>query len=62
MKVTNLLNEHGYKAIFLGIGLPNPNIDPMFKDLTTKEGFFTSKNFLPIVSRSSKAGTIKNIC
>jgi dihydropyrimidine dehydrogenase (NADP+) len=56
LTVKNLLNEQGYKAIFLGIGLPNPNIDPMFKDLTTAEGFYTSKNFLPIVSKSSKAG------
>jgi dihydropyrimidine dehydrogenase (NADP+) len=56
LTVKNLLNELGYKAVFLGIGLPNPNIDPIFKDLTTKEGFHTSKNFLPIVSKSSKAG------
>ncbi|CAF1117663.1 unnamed protein product [Adineta steineri] len=56
LTVQNLLNEHGYKAVFLGIGLPNPNIDPIFKDLTTAEGFYTSKNFLPIVSKSSKAG------
>ena len=56
LTVRSLLNEQGYKAVFLGIGLPNPNIDPIFKDLTAKEGFYTSKNFLPLVSRSSKAG------
>ena len=56
LTVRSLREEHGYKAIFLGIGLPNPNIDPMFKDLNTSSGFYTSKNFLPIVSRSSKAG------
>lgn len=56
LTVKNLLNEQGYKAVFLGIGLPNPNIDPIFKDLTTAEGFYTSKNFLPLVSRGSKAG------
>lgn len=56
LTVRSLLNEQGYKAVFLGIGLPNPNIDPIFKDLTIKEGFYTSKNFLPLVSRSSKGG------
>jgi dihydropyrimidine dehydrogenase (NADP+) len=61
LTVKSLLNELGYKAVFLGIGMPNPNIDPMFQDLTTKEGFYTSKNFLPLVSKSSKAGKIKTI-
>ena len=61
LTVKNLLNEQGYKAIFLGIGLPNPNIDPIFKDLTKTEGFYTSKNFLPMVSRSSKAGKLQII-
>jgi dihydropyrimidine dehydrogenase (NADP+) len=56
LTVKNLLGEHGCKAVFLGIGLPNPNIDPMFKDLTSNEGFYTSKNFLPIISKCSKAG------
>lgn len=50
------LFEQGYKAIFLGIGLPNPNIDPIFHDLTPTEGFYTSKNFLPLVAKTSKAG------
>jgi dihydropyrimidine dehydrogenase (NADP+) len=59
LTIPSLLNEHGYKAIFLGIGLPNPNIDPMFKDLTSAEGFYTSKNFLPTVAKSSKAGKVK---
>ncbi|CAF3796243.1 unnamed protein product [Rotaria sordida] len=56
LTIKKLFDEHGYKAIFVGIGLPNPNIDPIFQDLTTNEGFYTSKNFLPIVARSSKAG------
>src|SRR5271168_2967980 len=30
LTVNSLLNELGYKAVFLGIGLPNPNIDPIF--------------------------------
>lgn len=41
-------------AIFLGIGLPEPKIDPLFKDLTKEMGFYTSKSFLPQVSRASK--------
>ncbi|CAF3272577.1 unnamed protein product [Rotaria socialis] len=56
LTIKNLLNEHGFKAVFLGIGLPNPNIDPIFKDLTKAEGFYTSKNFLPLIAKSSKAG------
>jgi dihydropyrimidine dehydrogenase (NADP+) len=59
LTVKGLLNEQGCKAIFLGIGLPNPNIDPIFKDLTRTEGFYTSKYFLPIVSKSSKAGNMQ---
>jgi len=56
LTVKKLLEEGGYKAIFLGIGLPNPNIDPIFQHLTTSEGFYTSKNFLPAVAKGSKAG------
>ncbi|CAF0914507.1 unnamed protein product [Rotaria sp. Silwood1] len=56
LTIKNLFDEYGYKAIFLGIGLPNPNVDPIFKDLTSNEGFYTSKNFLPMVAKSSKAG------
>jgi dihydropyrimidine dehydrogenase (NADP+) len=56
LTLQNLREEQGYKAVFLGIGLPNPNIDPIFKDLTKAEGFYTSKNFLPMIAKSSKAG------
>ncbi|XP_028139535.1 dihydropyrimidine dehydrogenase [NADP(+)]-like isoform X2 [Diabrotica virgifera virgifera] len=42
------------KAVFLGIGLPQPNIDPLFKDLTIEMGFYTSKSFLTKVARVSK--------
>lgn len=58
LTVSKLRDELGFKAIFLGIGLPNPNIDPMFKDLNVSNGFYTSKNFLPLIARSSKAGKI----
>lgn len=41
-------------AIFLGIGLPEPKVNPLFRDLTQETGFYTSKSFLPKVSRASK--------
>lgn len=50
------MQETGYKAIFLGFGLPEPNVAPIFKDLTLEMGFYTSKNFLPAVSKGSKPG------
>lgn len=46
----------GYKAIFLGIGLPEPKIISIFKGLTDDMGFYTSKSFLPQVSAGSKKG------
>lgn len=55
LSVTNLKNQ-GYEAVFLGIGLPEPKVDPIFQGLTTAEGFYTSKNFLPLVSKASKPG------
>ena len=48
--------EEGYKAIFLGIGLPEPKIIPAFEGLTKDMGFYTSKSFLPSVAKGSKAG------
>lgn len=53
--IENLVND-GTDAIFLGIGLPQPIINPIFKGLTTENGFYTSKDFLPIVSEGSKPG------
>ncbi|XP_059231467.1 dihydropyrimidine dehydrogenase [NADP(+)] isoform X4 [Mustela nigripes] len=50
------LKEEGYKAAFIGIGLPDPNKNHIFKDLTQNHGFYTSKDFLPLVAKSSKAG------
>uniref|UniRef100_A0A8C0Q2H8 Dihydropyrimidine dehydrogenase [NADP(+)] n=1 Tax=Canis lupus familiaris TaxID=9615 RepID=A0A8C0Q2H8_CANLF len=50
------LKEEGYKAAFIGIGLPDPNKNSIFKDLTQNHGFYTSKDFLPLVAKSSKAG------
>uniref|UniRef100_A0A0B7B8B4 Dihydropyrimidine dehydrogenase [NADP(+)] n=1 Tax=Arion vulgaris TaxID=1028688 RepID=A0A0B7B8B4_9EUPU len=50
------LRQNGYKAIFIGIGLPDPKKIDIFKELTQEQGFFTSKNFLPWASEASKAG------
>ncbi|CAL1262347.1 unnamed protein product, partial [Larinioides sclopetarius] len=45
-----------YKAVFIGIGLPEPKVVPIFADLTPENGFFTSKTFLPAVAKASKPG------
>lgn len=50
------LAAEGYEAVFVGIGLPNPNMIPIFHGLTESNGFFTSKSFLPVVSKASKPG------
>uniref|UniRef100_A0A2P2I076 Dihydropyrimidine dehydrogenase [NADP(+)] n=1 Tax=Hirondellea gigas TaxID=1518452 RepID=A0A2P2I076_9CRUS len=50
------LQQDGYKAIFVGIGLPTPKKIPMFENLTEDMGFYTSKEFLPRVSKASKPG------
>jgi hypothetical protein len=52
------LRQAGNIAIFIGIGLPEPNIIKEFEGLTQDMGFYTSKNFLPAVSKASKAGTV----
>lgn len=46
----------GYKAIFLGFGLPEAKTLPIFSGLTPNEGYYTSKNFLPAVAKGSKPG------
>jgi len=50
------LKDDGYKAIFAGIGLPQPKQFHVFEGLTVQNGFYTSKDFLPIVSGGSKPG------
>ncbi|XP_059839547.1 dihydropyrimidine dehydrogenase [NADP(+)]-like isoform X1 [Hypanus sabinus] len=50
------LKEDGYKAVFIGIGLPEPNGDLIFEGLTVEHGFYTSKEFLPLVAKASKTG------
>lgn len=50
------LKNDGYDAVFLGVGFPSPNVAPQFKGLTEEMGFYTSKSFLPLVSKASKPG------
>lgn len=44
----------GFKAIFLGTGKPQPKIISIFEGLSRDNGFYTSKNFLPLASEASK--------
>ncbi|KAL4708710.1 hypothetical protein ACJJTC_017389 [Scirpophaga incertulas] len=55
LTVQGLLKD-GHAAVFLGIGLPEPKTVPLFKGLTQEMGFYTSKDFLPLVSKGSKRG------
>ncbi|XP_061926358.1 dihydropyrimidine dehydrogenase [NADP(+)] [Entelurus aequoreus] len=49
------LKQH-YQAVFIGIGLPQANRAQIFQGLTMDQGFFTSKDFLPMVATASKSG------
>uniref|UniRef100_A0A8C4UTX8 Dihydropyrimidine dehydrogenase [NADP(+)] n=1 Tax=Falco tinnunculus TaxID=100819 RepID=A0A8C4UTX8_FALTI len=50
------LKEDGYEVVFIGIGLPEPNRDSIFQGLRMDQGFYTSKDFLPLVAMASKPG------
>lgn len=50
------LQSEEYKAIFIGIGLPEAKCEPFLEGLTEEMGFYTSKSFLPKVSSGSKKG------
>ncbi|XP_071666491.1 dihydropyrimidine dehydrogenase [NADP(+)] isoform X1 [Patagioenas fasciata] len=50
------LKEDGYEAVFIGIGLPEPKKDSLFQGLRMDQGFYTSKDFLPLVAMASKPG------
>lgn len=55
LTIKGLLGD-GYEAVFVGIGLPDPKVIPMFEGLTMEQGFYTSKDFLPLVAKTSKPG------
>lgn len=42
--------------MFIGIGLPEAKVSPVFENLTNEMGYYTSKIFLPQVSQGSKPG------
>ncbi|XP_066297825.1 dihydropyrimidine dehydrogenase [NADP(+)]-like [Branchiostoma lanceolatum] len=50
------LKKAGYEAVFLGIGLPQAKRNAMFQGLTVEQGFYTSKDYLPLVAAASKPG------
>lgn len=47
--------------LFFTIGLPQANRAQIFQDLTVDQGFFTSKDFLPVVASASKKGKVGEI-
>mmetsp|Transcript_8520 Transcript_8520/g.12565 ORF Transcript_8520/g.12565 Transcript_8520/m.12565 type:complete len:1017 (+) Transcript_8520:16-3066(+) len=51
------LKKEGYQCFFLGFGLPDPKLHPLFKGLNADMGFYTSKSFLPKVNE-----TVKSLC
>ncbi|KAK6763278.1 hypothetical protein RB195_023838 [Necator americanus] len=48
------LKADGVKAIFIGIGLPEPKKVDVFNGLSQSHGYYTSKDFLPMVAAASK--------
>ena len=50
------MKSDGFEAVFIGIGNPEPKTIPIFDGLDESKGYYTSKSFLPQVSRASKAG------
>jgi dihydropyrimidine dehydrogenase (NADP+) len=54
LTLEKLRSEQNVKAAFVGIGMPEPKREKMFEGLTPDNGFYTSKEFLPLVSRASK--------
>lgn len=51
-----LRNDQKFECIFIGIGLPEPKKLKIFESLDIENGFYTSKDFLPLVTTASKPG------
>uniref|UniRef100_A0A8C1NMH7 Dihydropyrimidine dehydrogenase [NADP(+)] n=1 Tax=Cyprinus carpio TaxID=7962 RepID=A0A8C1NMH7_CYPCA len=47
------LKEKGFQVVFVGIVLPQANRDKIFEGLTIEQGFYTSKDFLPLFAKAS---------
>ncbi|EGG13663.1 dihydropyrimidine dehydrogenase [Cavenderia fasciculata] len=54
--IDSLKSKDGFDAVYLGIGMPEAKVDSVFDGLTVKDGFYTSKDYLPLVSKGSKPG------
>uniref|UniRef100_A0A914BUW6 Dihydropyrimidine dehydrogenase [NADP(+)] n=2 Tax=Acrobeloides nanus TaxID=290746 RepID=A0A914BUW6_9BILA len=50
------LRGEGNKAVFVGIGMPEPKRVDIFEGLNVENGFYTSKDYLPLVAKASKPG------
>ncbi len=50
LTLKRLKDDLDFKAVFVGIGNPQPKSIPIFDGLTENQGFYTSKDFLPKVS------------
>lgn len=50
------LKDSGFEYVFMGIGMPAPKKDAVFAHVGPEHGSFTSKDFLPLVSKASKGG------
>ena len=56
------LKADGAKAVLVATGLPAPQTHAAFDGLTSSQGFWTSKDFLPQVARASKIGMCSKAC
>lgn len=50
------VQDQGAKAVFIGIGMPEPKKYHVFDGLSQEQGFYTSKDYLPLVAAASKPG------
>ena len=50
------LKSEGNNAVFVGIGMPEPKKVGIFAGLGIENGFYTSKDYLPLVAKASKPG------
>jgi len=48
------VSDKPYDAVFCGVGLPSAKTTEEFAGLTAKDGFYTSKSFLPVSAAASK--------
>lgn len=53
-QIQNSQSKVKFKSVYIGIGKPQPKTISVFKGLKKSHGFYTSKDFLPLVSRASK--------